>query len=67
MKVEELLLRVAIGENTFWQGVRILNRSARHVWRLIQRYRQKGFAALLDGRTGRPSVSACHKNPLDMS
>jgi len=45
MKVEELLLRVAIGENTFWQGVRILKRSARHVWRLIQRYRQKGFAA----------------------
>lgn len=56
MKVEEVLLRVASGEHTFWQAVRILNRSARHVRRLLQRYRQGGFPALLDGRTGRPSA-----------
>lgn len=56
MKVEEVILRVASGENTFWQAVRVLNRSARHVRRLIQRYRQQGFPALLDGRTGRPSA-----------
>src|SRR5271156_3138522 len=56
MKVEEVILRVASGEHTFWQAVRILNRSARHVRRLLQRYRQRGFPALLDGRTGRPSA-----------
>ena len=56
MKVEEVLLRVASGENPFWQAVRILNRRARHVRRLLQRYRQHGFPALLDGRTGRPSA-----------
>lgn len=56
MKVEEVLLRVASGESTFWQAVRVLNRSPRHVRRLLQRYRQRGFPALLDGRTGRPSA-----------
>jgi transposase len=56
MKVEEVILRVASGQSTFWQAVRVLNRSPRHVRRLIQRYRHHGFAALLDGRTGRPSV-----------
>jgi len=56
MKVEEVLLRVASGEQTFWQAVRVLNRSARHVRRLLQRYRQYGFPALVDRRTGRPSA-----------
>lgn len=56
MKVEEVILRVASGQSTFWQAVRVLNRSPRHVRRLIQRYRHHGFAALLDGRTGRPSA-----------
>lgn len=56
MKVEEVILRVASGQSTFWQAVRVLNRSPRHVRRLLQRYRHHGFAALLDGRTGRPSA-----------
>jgi transposase len=56
MKVEEVILQVASGQSTFWQAVRVLNRSPRHVRRLIQRYRRHGFAALLDGRTGRPSA-----------
>lgn len=56
MKVEEVILRVVSGQSTFWQAVRILNRSPRHVRRLMQRYRQRGFPALLDGRRGRPSA-----------
>ncbi len=30
MKVEEVILRVASGQSTFWQAVRVLNRSPRH-------------------------------------
>jgi transposase len=56
MKVEEVILRVASGEYTFWQAVQVLHRSPRHVRRLIQAYRQRGFPALLDGRRGRPSA-----------
>jgi len=56
MKVEEVILRVASGQSTFWQAVRVLNRSPRHAPSACPRSRHHGFAALLDGRTGRPST-----------
>jgi hypothetical protein len=56
MKVEELILQVASRQSTFWQAVRVLNRSPRHVRRLIQRYRRHRFADdLHECQPGSPS------------
>jgi len=55
MKVEEVILRAVSKQITFWQAVRILRYSPRHVRRIMQRYRHSGFDGLLDRRRGRPS------------
>jgi len=55
MKVEEVILQVVGKRLTFWQAVRILRYSPRHLRRIMQRYRHRGFNSLLDGRRGRPS------------
>lgn len=56
MKVEEVILRAVSGQITFWQAARILRMSARHLRRVMQRYRREGFDGLLDRRQGRPSA-----------
>jgi hypothetical protein len=55
MKVEEVILRAVSKQITFWQAVRILRYSPRHLRRIMQRYRHSGFDGLLDRRRGRPS------------
>ena len=44
MRVEEVILRVLAKQLTFWQAARILRYAARHMRRVVCRYRQEGFA-----------------------
>ena len=55
MKVQEVLLRAVSKQITFWEAAHILRYSPRHLRRVLERYRQQGFAGLYDRRKGRPS------------
>jgi transposase len=55
MKIEQVILRALSKQITFWQAAHIARISPRHLRRLFERYRRRGFEGLYDRRKGRPS------------
>ena len=55
MKIEQVILRALSKQITFWQAAHIARISPRHLRRLFERYRRRGFDGLYDRRKGRPS------------
>ena len=55
MKRQEVILRVYAKKLTWIQAAEILGCSARHIRRIKQKYEERGFHALFDGRLGKAS------------
>jgi len=55
MKRQEVILRVYAKKLSWIQAAEILGCSARHIRRIKQKYEERGFHALFDGRIGKAS------------